>query len=254
VYLSPDIVSRFREGDRSGALAVFLREQKKHIPTRILNPGLARQLDTYLHAKLTSELDAIRYPDPLRALHIFLNLNGPRRHLEGHFDSIDRHRVELQMPFNDSEFIEYITALPIEPCLYHDFYVKWLSRFDPAVRAVPWQAYPGHVPSVVPVPDNLRDQWTAPSSRSHELAIKADLLGRSAAMLADSGFPRAILRRGRLQLMRWAWKLDLGNYDYALKAALTYYRYWKIAGGAYELAPASSRIRMPGLSRADHFS
>ena len=147
------------------------------------------------------------------------------------------------MPFDDSDFLEYVTALPIEPCLYHRFYVKWLAFFSPEVVTVPWQAYPGHVPSPVPIRDGLPDQWTAEPSGSHDLAVKASLLANSAAMLSDAGFPGDILRKSYLRLLRWVWKLDLGDYGYALTAGLTYYRYWKVAGGRYELPEASTSSR-----------
>jgi asparagine synthase (glutamine-hydrolysing) len=241
VYISPEIVSLLRRGNLAGAVDVFLRQQGKNILTRILNPDLARQFRGYLHSRLCGELYAIRYPDPIRALYIFLILNGPRRHMEIHFDTIDQHRIEFQMPFNDSEFLEYVTSIAIEPCLYHQFYVKWLSFFNQAVLTVPWQAYPGHVRSHMPIPGSLPDQWTAPASSSHESALESDLLERSSAMLSDEGFPRPILRKSFLRMMQWAWKLNLGNYAYALKTALTYYHYWKMAGRSYELPSPTSR-------------
>jgi asparagine synthase (glutamine-hydrolysing) len=241
VYLSPEIVSLLRQDNLSGAVDVFLRQQDKIIQTRILNPELARQFDGYLHSRLCSELAAIDYPDRLRALYIFLILNGPRRHMEGHFDTVDQHRIEFQMPFNDSEFLEHVTAMAIEPFLYHEFYVKWLAFFDPAVRTVPWQAYPGHVPCPIPIRDNLPDQWNASAASSHVSALESDILERSSAMLSDGRFPHPVLRKSYLRLMWWAWKLKLGNYAYALKIALRYHHYWRMAEGSYELPSPSSR-------------
>jgi len=242
VYISPEIVSLLRSGDLDGAIGVYLCQQNKVILTRILDPALAAQLHGHLHARLRSELESIHHPDPVRAFYIFLNLNGPRRHLVNHFNTIDQHRLEFQVPFYDSELLEYLTSIAVDPCLYHQLYVKWLALFDPAVREVPWQAYPGHVPSLVPIPDDLPDQWNAPASRTHQAALDRDLLDRSAAMLSDADFPRRVLRKAVLRLMRWAWKLKLGNYGYALKAALSYYNYWKIAGGRYELPSARAAI------------
>lgn len=240
VYISPEIVSLLRSGDLDGAIDVYLRQQHKIILTRFLNPELARQFYGHLHARVRSELEAIHHPDPVRAFYIFLNLNGPRRHLVNHFNTIDQHRLEFQVPFYDSELLEYLSAIAVDPCLYHQLYVKWLALFDSAVREVPWQAYPGHVQSTVPIPDNLPDQWAAPASSAHRLALQRDLLARSSAMLSDQDFPHRVLRKTYLRLMRLAWKLNLGNYDYALKAALSYYHYWKIAGGRYELPRASA--------------
>ena len=243
VYLTPEIVSLLRRGDLHGAIDIFLRQQKKNILDSILNPKLSRQLHGHLHSRLYSELDAIRYPDRVRVLHIFLNLNGPRRHMESHFGAIDQHRLEFQMPFNDSDFLEYVTGIPVEPCLYHHFYVKWLSFFNAEVSGVPWQAYPGHVSSPFSIPKTLPDQWTAPISSSYQAVLKTDLLRRSSVMLSDKGFPHPVLRKSYLRLMRWAWKLNLGNYGYALRAALTYCRYWNTAGGSYELPRVGSPDR-----------
>ncbi len=238
VYISPEIVTHLRSGDMDGAIDIYLRQQSKTILTRILEPELAAQLHGHLHARLRRELREIRCADPVRAFYIFLNLNGPRRHLVNHFDTIDQHRLEFQVPFYDSELLEYLTALPVDPCLYHQFYVKWLSLFNPAVRAVPWQTYPGHVPSPIPIPADLPDQWRAPASAEHRTRLEYELMTRSAAMLSCENFPSPVLRKVNLQAMRWACKLGLGNYSYALQAALAYYHYWNIAGGRYQLPPA----------------
>ena len=91
VYLSPEIVKLMRLGDLGGAVDVFLRQQRRRIQTRILDPEFAGLFpSSYLHSRLCSELEAIGHPDPVRAFYIFLNLNGPRRHLESHFETIDQ--------------------------------------------------------------------------------------------------------------------------------------------------------------------
>ena len=235
VYISPRIVTLVRAGDMPGAVDVFLSEQKKNIQTRILHPRLARAIPGYLRSRLCSELDAIDYPDRLRALFIFLILNGPRRHLEGHYDSIDLHRLEFQMPFNDADFLEHVVALDIEPCLYHRFYVKWMSLFDPAVTEIPWQAYPGHVPSPALAGQDLPDQWVAELPEGQVARTRVDLMRRAREMLSDRNFPTVVLRRNHLRLMYGIWRANLANYGYAIKAALTYYHYWRMTGGRHDL-------------------
>jgi asparagine synthase (glutamine-hydrolysing) len=235
VYISPEMVDLLRTGNRYGAIDIFLRQQSKALLTRILNPDLGGYFKDHLRNRLRSELDAIHHPDPVRAFYIFLNLNGPRRHLVNHFETIDQHRLEFQVPFYDSEFLEYLTAVPVEPCLYHQSYVKWLDFFDSTVLEVPWQAYPGHVPSSAPVPQDLPDQWHAPASDTHRLALDSALLDQSRKMLANARFPNEILHGGHLRLMHLAWRFGLGKYDYALKAALVYWHYFKNANGKYQL-------------------
>lgn len=235
VYITPEIVSLLRAGDTSRAIDVFLRQQKKVLLSRILNPELADQFDGHLHKRMLNELSDIGYPDPVRALYIFFNLNGPRRHLVEHFETIDQHRLEFQVPFYDGEFLEYLTGLAVEPCLYHRFYVRWLSFFDAAVREVPWQAYPGHAPSIVPVPDDLPDQWSGGASSAYRSDSGNDLVKRAEVMLSAPDFPSRVLRKSSLRLLLWAKKLGFGDYSYALKAGLAYYDCMKDCKGAYEL-------------------
>lgn len=235
VYISPEIVKQLRAGDWDGGIETFLRQQSKSLLTRILKPEVAQLFQGHLHARLRVELLAMRQPDPVRALYIFLNLNGPRRHLVNHFETIDQHRLEFQLPFYDSELMEYLTSLPADPCLYHTFYVKWLAQFDASVLGVAWQAYPGHVSSPVPVPSALPDQWSASATKAHEAKLRDDLDARSKEMLLDPGFPAQVLNKTALSLMHMAWRWGLANYAYALKAALVYWRYSKSVGGRFEL-------------------
>jgi asparagine synthase (glutamine-hydrolysing) len=126
--------------------------------------------------------------------------------------------------------MEYLTAVPADPFLYHRLYVRWLDSFDPAVKQVPWQSYPGHVACGVDIPEDLPDQWTAPATVEHQATQKMDLLRRSASMLADKNFPIHLLRKHYLRLIWWAWKLRFRDYSYALEAALAYHQYWKKSG------------------------
>ena len=234
VYITPEIVDSLRAGNVSGAIEHFLQQQKKSLLSKILLPEVAFRLQGHLQKRLNRELKDIRYPDPLRTFYIFLNLNGPRRHLVNHFETIDQHRLEFQVPFYDSEFLEYLTALPVEPCLYHRFYVDWLSLFDAAVREVPWQAYPGHVPSIVPVPDDLPDQWGG-SASGYRSDSDRELVALAGKMLSARDFPGRVMNKRYLRLMFWASKLGVRDYGYALKAGLTYYRYAQNCGGKCEL-------------------
>lgn len=237
VYISPEIVRQLRAGDWDGGIQTFLSQQSKSMLTRILKPAVAQQFDGHLASKLKAELQSLQQVDPVRALYIFLNLNGPRRHLVNHFETIDQHRLEFQLPFYDSELMEYLTALPADPFLYHGFYCRWLSLFDKSVLEVPWQAYPGHVPSPVPVPKDMPDQWSTPASTVQQQRLRQELDMRVRSMLSDASFPSAVLNRPVLWVMHLAWRLGLANYDYALKAALVYGRYAKVCSGRFALPP-----------------
>jgi hypothetical protein len=234
VYLSPAIVRFLRAGDMDGAIKLFLQEHKRVILQRLLKPDVAAALAGHLQKQWRSELDQITHPDPVRRLSIFFNLNGPRRHLVRHFETIDQHRLEFQVPFYDSHFLEFLTAIPLDLCLYHKFYVKWLSFFDGSVLAVPWQSYPGHVPSFAPVPEHLPDQWQAPASARHRKIQRRDLLRRIQQILKSADFPDLLLRREYLKVAKWLCEFRLKDYSYALQTAETYCKYWEACKGKYK--------------------
>lgn len=236
VYLTPDIIRLLRTEDIDGAIGVFLEEQKKAILMRLLKPKVAAALDGHLHDQLRRELNNIDHPDLVRRLYIFLNLNGPRHHLAHHFESIDQHRLEFQVPFYDSHFLEFLTSIKPEPCLYHEFYVKWLSFFDSSVLSVPWQAYPGHVPSIAPIPRNLPNQWQLPATVKHRTIQRRELVKRTHEILGSQDFPGWLLRKNYLRCANWLYQCKLSDSSYPLRTADTYYRYWHACQGKYEFS------------------
>jgi len=66
-------------------------------------------------------------------------------------------------------------------------------------------------------------------------STRADLMRRAREMLSDRNFPQVVLRRSHLRLMYGIWRANRANYGYAIKAALTYYHYWRMTGGRHDL-------------------
>ena len=158
-------------------------------------------------------------------------LNDQRRHLANFYENIDLDRVEFQLPFFDSEFLEQILRSPLEGFLRHEFYMRWLAHFPPVALSVPWQAYPGHVPCPLPVPDRLARQWDAEIfSTSYVEQAKRSLVRDIDKFLKSNNFPASIVSPSRLRLANWLTRLGIRNYDYVLKAATVYCRYGE--GGA----------------------
>ncbi len=230
VYVYEPVVRLLQEGRRDEAVEQFFINHSAAVPRRILNGALSGSLGQVLHTGMQEELDDLRTEDRGRALYLFLMLNDQRRHLEKHFEDIDLHRLEFHLPFYDADFIASIVRVPVDLCLKHKFYMKWLGLFPPVVKRVAWQAYPGHEPCPLPVPQDVDTQW-GPNKRAAER--KRLLLTQAAEMLKAKDFPDEILRRKYLSAAVLAYRAGLRDYSYLIQAARTYHKYWSLCGGRY---------------------
>jgi hypothetical protein len=95
----------------------------------------------------------------------------------------------------------------------------------PSMLRVPWQAYPGHEPSSLPIPENLIYQWGAQSSKMFQAAQKQKLLEDTYQLLNAKDFPCRLLNKSYLRLAMWAYRFGLRDTSYVLKVARTVYRY-----------------------------
>jgi asparagine synthase (glutamine-hydrolysing) len=177
--------------------------------------------------------------DEGRRLYVFLLLNDQRRHLANHFEELDSHRLELQLPFFDSDFLQVMSAVPLDLCLYHAFYAKWLGYFIPAVTAVPWQSYPGHVPCPLPIPRGLQYQWNPKGMGDIREARRRELLAGARDMLHAARFPSDLLRKSVVQLASWIYQANLRDYGYVLRHAAMYYKYWRRSSGRWTRPPGA---------------
>ncbi len=238
VYLNQRVVDLMRAGKQEEAIDGFLREQKISVVKRLLRPPVSAMVANVPRQGIGQELDDIHSADPARNFHLFLMLNDQHRHLAGYFESIDVHRLELHLPFYDSHFLEAVLSSPIDLCLRHLFYIRWLDYFPPVVKSVPWQAYPGHEPCPVPTTKTLGYQWDDSFSKYWASLQRKTLLQQAREMLRANNFPDAITNRNYLRLATWIYWTRLDDYGYVIRFASTYYKYWALSGGRYVLPGA----------------
>jgi asparagine synthase (glutamine-hydrolysing) len=234
VYLRPDLVRLEREGRRDDAITRFVDQQHAHVPVRILRPHFAERLANVPRDGIAEELARLKPEDPARAWYLFLMLNDQRRHLAYHYDDLDLHRLELHLPFYDSCFIESVVRAPIDLCLGHRFYLRWLKHFSIAVNTVPWQAYPGHEPCPLPIPETLGYQW---SRRGGGFAgwLRRVREPLPANLFDPRGFPADLLHRRNLLGAALLHRTGVRSYKYLFKAAVQYRKYWAVADGIAEM-------------------
>ncbi len=161
VYLDEQIVQLASERRYDEAAELLCRKNKWGVPARALRPRY-RELARRLQGEVAAELrrwDRL----PAKAAYLFLLLNDQRRHLIGHFETVHKKGFDFALPFFDARFIGKVIAGPNEELLNHRVYNRILLALPGPIAQVPWQAYPGHEPCPIPVPQELklRYQWEA---------------------------------------------------------------------------------------------
>jgi asparagine synthase (glutamine-hydrolysing) len=245
VYLSPAIVEAMRRGDIEAAVDLYTNKWQVGITPRILAKEFAGAMMEVPRVGIREELELLDCEDRGRAFHLFMLFNDQRRHLDRHFEDVDLHRLEFELPFFDSGFVAAVLSLPLDLCLRHVMYHRWLELLPDFVRSVPWQTYPDHEPCPLPVPDDLEYQWGGESPPAFEEQRRRNRLAETARLLRATDFPREILDRWTLSQAFWAYRLKFRDCGYLLDKASLYYRHWERAGGSASLTPLAEPTSRP---------
>jgi hypothetical protein len=233
VYLDAQIVDLLRTGKVESAIDLYLDQQEIGLPSKLFSSSIAQKLVLIPKQGIVEELEEIHCEDRGRAFHLFLMFNDQRRHLSHHFEGIDLHRIELQVPFFDGDFLDLVLRAPIDIFLRHRFYHAWLSRFPSSVTTVPWQTYPGHAKCPLPVPGNLVYQWGKEHGRTGQKRRLRSLTHQTFGLLRAKDFPHEIVRKVPLAGATLLTGTGLKNYGYILRTASIFYDYWKRCNGRY---------------------
>jgi asparagine synthase (glutamine-hydrolysing) len=236
VHLNEKIVELMRSGSIDEAIETYMEREYVYVSPKLFRPKVFAELAGVINKGIREELDDLHAADPARNFYLFLLLNDQRRKLARHFENIDLHRLEFQLPFFDSAFLASIISIPIDLCLRHKFYVKWLKYFHPSVTSVPWQAYPNHEPCPLPVPEGLAYQWAEEYHRAESATQKQRLMRQASEILRAADFPDKILSKRNLRLATWIHSTGWRDYEHIIEAARTYHTYWKKSDGEYTLA------------------
>lgn len=233
VSQTAELVELLRQGQTRAAAERYLAGKRQRLPRKLFARPVADLICDLPERGLQERLEAFDCPDPGRAISLFDLVDYQSRHLNDHYETIDLTRVELETPFYDSDFVAFMYSVPIDACLYHDFYHKWLLAFPPVTVTVPWQTYPGHRPCPLPLPEGFRDQWSRSRSGKSKQARALNELKALDRMGSDPAFPHPLLNGLFLRFARWTTRLGSGNYGYALAKAAVFSKYWHACGGRY---------------------
>ncbi|HEY0584508.1 MAG TPA: asparagine synthase-related protein [Pseudoduganella sp.] len=225
VYLTEAMYAALRAGKTGQALDIFRDVNRCYLSVRLMKPELGRQMQQLVEQGMRAELDALNPYDPARKMFLFLLLNDQRRHLFNHFEMLDTTRIEFELPFFDADLLENVLALPADPLLRHVFYMDWLACFGGGVLEVPWQAYPGHVPCPLPVPQGMSYQWDGASAEQLRQRARrgVDSLQK---LLKAPGFAGNYLSLLASYALLLAMRLGRGRLSFHLHLPNILHRYW----------------------------
>lgn len=236
VHQSESIVGLLRAGRVDDAIEEYLQIEQIHVPPKLFRTGVLNDTRDVIKQRIREELDQLHASDPGRNFYLFLALNDQRRKLRSHFENIDLHRLEFQLPFFDGQFVLSIIQTKLDWCLRHRFYLKWLSSFPPIVTEIPWQSYPGHEPCPLGVPLDLGYQWDEGYQAQEETSQNHRVVKQASELLRAADFPHRILNRRNLRLAAWVHSRGWRDYRYTILAAQTYYDYAKKCEGEFTLS------------------
>lgn len=237
VGLSESVVASMRAGRVDSAVTNYLETGQRNIPLKLFRPEILESVRVVSKQGITEELNKLHADDAGRNFYLFLMHTDQRRNMMRHFENIDLHRMELQMPFFDGGFLTSVMATPLDWLLKHRFYLKWLSLLPKAVTSVPWQAYPGHEPCPLPVPVDLAYQWDDSYRAEEDAAQKQKVIEQASQLLRSVDFPHQILNKNKFRLATWLHARGWRDYRYAIEAAQTYHLYAQKCGGEFILSP-----------------
>jgi len=235
VHLTEEMADMLRQGNVDAAIEEHLRREFAQVSPKLFRPNIAAKMSTIIHQGIREELTKFACKDAARSFYLHLLVNDQHRKLGKHFENIDLHRLEFQLPFFDSSFIAAILSVPLDICLRHRLYVKLLALFPAYVTSVPWQVYPGHEPCPVPVPDGLSYQWADSYQTAERAARKRIVMEQAATLFGKGAFPDAILNKRNLRLARWVHATGLRDYGYLIGPASVFFEYWNTCGGDFYL-------------------
>jgi asparagine synthase (glutamine-hydrolysing) len=229
VYMGPPVVQRCLADDLDGAAAAYVGAEQANVPLRLLEPSFARAAAAAPLNGAREELLRLRTAELLQSFYLMLLHNDQHHHLHRHFEDIDLHRVELQLPFFDAEFVAVIASIPIQERLYHRFYNAWLANFPPYVANTYWQAYPGHEGCPVPKSDSLAYQWDPSIAAVQSAKMRWRTVEIGIRVLMSPNFARTLMRRRMLAAATLIHASGLRNFEYVILAARTIQHHWSVS-------------------------
>jgi len=236
VHVTTQMIEAMRQGRIESVVDEFVQTEATQVPSKLFRPRVLDNAMEIVRQGVREELTRFQADDAGRNVCLFLLNNDQSQKLNGHFENIDLHRLELQLPFFDGALLRAILETNVDWLLQHKFYTKLLPWFGAVVTNVAWQSYPGHEPCPLPIPTELTYQWNEDYQAREHAAKRKRMVERASRLLRGVDFPGQILDKRKLRVAAWIHSTGWRDYQYAIEAAETYSRYSAVCGGEFSLS------------------
>jgi hypothetical protein len=234
VRVDADSIAALRRGEVGDAATGALARWGSQPPRRLVRPRVRETAAFDLTQGVSEALAAWQPADPGRSLYHFLMENDQRRHLDAHFEDLDRHGIELELPFFDTRVLEQVLHIGLDDCLGHRAYHRMLDYFPSVMVSTPWQTYPGHVPCPLPLPEGLSYQWGG-RRRRRGWKARGALARQTGLALLGMRTEVDVVDRRTMGLAVVAHGLGLRDTSHLLKAFLAFDRTLQVTSGRWAI-------------------
>jgi asparagine synthase (glutamine-hydrolysing) len=220
VHSNADLVAAARADDMQAVARGLLKAKAVAVSKFLFGAAQAQRMTTALEAQIIEALVAHHPDDPGRRVQLYLLENQEPEQLRALTENADILGFDVAAPFYDHQLLEQWCAIPLDDAVCHRAYVQWLERLPDAVTAVPWQAYPGHVRSALPMPA-MADQWQDMDEAYLRQLCANDLAFVDTCRAADVGGSPLIADWWR-QAVQLAVSLGMRRQSYLLRLEAAY--------------------------------
>jgi asparagine synthase (glutamine-hydrolysing) len=219
VHSTPSIVGLARMGDIHGAAQALLKGKDVGIAKFLFGAARAQTLSAQLHGEVTAVLEAQNPDDLGRRVQLYLLETQEPEQLRPMYENADKLGFDIAAPFYDPALLAKWLAVPLDAALLHQAYVTWMQQL-PLVEAVPWQAYPGHVQSPLPLPAQA-DQWNDTDDQYQRQQSRNDMAFVRKCATAGVG-AASLVKPWRTLAAQTAVGLGFHRYSYLRRTSAVY--------------------------------
>ncbi|MBV6416780.1 MAG: hypothetical protein CMLOHMNK_01395 [Steroidobacteraceae bacterium] len=225
VNLTEDVIASMRGGDVDSAIARYLRLENVAVARRLFTRRNREHVMALPKGGIRDALARIGGDDGGRRFHLYVLLEEARRNIRPHYEDLDLHRIELVMPFYDSDLVASVLRYPIDRFVRHRLYNRLMDFMPRAAARIPWQAYPGSEPCPLPLPSGLKTQWEAWHTPAQQRAMWRRSREIAAQVMNARPFPGWLLNRPVLRAARVLLRFGTRRYDHLFSSALPFVTY-----------------------------
>lgn len=173
----------------------YICKASRVLPPRMFNRRSYGELRILAQKGVREFLEEMGEVEHDAKYYCFLMLNRVARMFDEHYETAHLHRIFRCMPFLDVRTIEPVLSTDMPEACEHRLYLDFARRADPRNLEIPWQAYPGHEPCPLPLP-NARNQWQSYAKAEAQFLREVDR--RNMLTVLTSQMWRKVVRREML--------------------------------------------------------